>query len=186
MAYLVVGLGNPGTKYAKTRHNIGFMVSDFLADKLNIDFREKENYLIAEGGIEGIPLFILKPLTFMNLSGKAVSSFLRYRNITDDSIFVVYDDLDLPLGKLRLRWNGSGGGHKGVKSVIEERQNKNFYHLKIGIGKPPVKELVEGYVLSKFTPDEQIVINDAVNRAHLCIITAIKEGTTKAMNDFNG
>lgn len=186
MSYLVVGLGNPGTKYAKTRHNIGFMVADFLAESLNLTFKEKEHYLIAEGEIEGSPLFILKPMTFMNLSGKAVVSFLRYKNILDEHIFVVYDDLDMPLGKLRLKWNGSGGGHKGIKSVIEERQNKNFYHLKIGIDKPPLKELVEGYVLTKFSPQEQEVINDAVYKAHLCIKTAIIDGATKAMNTFNG
>lgn len=186
MAYLVVGLGNPGNKYTRTRHNIGFMVVDLLADNLKLSFKEKENYLIAEGELEGCPLFILKPMTFMNLSGKAVAHFLRYKNFSDENIFVVYDDLDMPLGKLRLKWNGSGGGHKGIKSIVEERQNKSFFHLKIGIGKPPIKELVEGYVLSKFSPQEQEVINDAVYKAYLCIRTAIKEGVTKAMNAFNG
>lgn len=186
MSYLVVGLGNPGEKYAKTRHNIGFMVADLLADSLNIDFREMSNYALGEGEFNGSPLFILKPFTFMNLSGKAVKDFLRYHEISEKDMFVVYDDIDLPLGKIRLKWNGSGGGHKGVKSIIEECERRGFYHLKIGIDKPPLKELVDKHVLGRFTKDEMAVINDAIHNAHLCLKMAITEGATKAMNTFNG
>ncbi len=186
MAYLVVGLGNPGPRYANTRHNIGFMVADDIASSLNLSFREKENYAFCEGEFEGFALFILKPLTFMNLSGKAVSAFLKNRNIPNEHIFVVYDDLDMPLGKVRLKWNGSGGGHRGVQSVIAETQNKNFYHLKIGIGRPPLKELVDAHVLGKFSPDEKTVIEESIKRACLGIKTAIKEGPIKAMNAYNG
>lgn len=186
MAYLLVGLGNPGQKYAKTRHNLGFMVADSVAKSLNLIFKERDNYLLTEGELGGSPLFILKPLTFMNLSGKAVASFLKYKKIEDEQIFVVYDDIDMPLGKLRLRWNGSGGGHKGVKSIIEERQNKNFYHLKIGIDKPPLKELVDKHVLGQFSKDELKIIETSIVKANLCIKSAITAGVTKAMNTFNG
>ena len=186
MAYLVVGLGNPGPKYAKTRHNIGFMVAEELASLQGITFVEKDDYAIAKGELEGAPLFIIKPLTFMNLSGRAVRNFLRYNNIPGDNLFVVYDDLDMPLGKVRLKWNGSGGGHKGVQSIINELQSKEFYHLKIGISKPLLKELVEGYVLTKFSPEEKKVIDEAIKRAVLSLKTAMTEGASKAMTLYNG
>lgn len=186
MAYLIAGLGNPGKKYEKTRHNLGFSVVDILAERLNIDFSEKDNYLISTGEINNAPLYLLKPLTFMNRSGLALKNFLKYRNdIEEKDIFIVYDDLDLPVGKIRLKWNGSGGGHKGVRSVIEELGTRNFYHLKIGIDKPPLKELVEGYVLGNFSKAELDVIVDAKIKAVDCLFTAIRESPTIAMNKFN-
>jgi PTH1 family peptidyl-tRNA hydrolase len=187
MTWLIVGLGNPGKKYEKTRHNIGFNVVNAFALDVNISLENKKNYELGEGYLDGIPIFLLKPLTFMNLSGKAVSEFYRYKNtITPEKTVVVYDDLDLPIGKLRLKWNGSGGGHKGVASVINEMGTKNFYHLKIGIGRPPLKELVEFYVLDRFSKEESLVINEAIEKSVLCLKTLIKEGPQITMNKFNG
>lgn len=186
MISFVVGLGNPGPKYAKTRHNVGFMVADAFASSLNFIFKKKDNYEIAEGEFASSPIFILKPLTFMNMSGKAVSGFLKYHNVSGENMFVVYDDLDMATGKLRLKWNGSGGGHKGVQSIIDETQRKDFFHLKIGIDKPPLKELVNEHVLSKFTPEEFEIINSAIKKAVLSLSTAITEGSAKAMNLYNG
>lgn len=186
MSWLVVGLGNPGRRYERTRHNVGFMVADVLSAELNSSFSDKEDYFIAEGGVDNTPLFILKPFTFMNLSGRAVMDFLRYReDIKAENIFVVYDDLDLPVGKLRLRRGCSGGGHKGARSVIQELGRRDFYHVRIGIDKPPLKELVDTYVLGKFSPQEKKFIGDAVTSAAECVKMCIREGCAKAMNEFN-
>ncbi|MCX7990880.1 MAG: aminoacyl-tRNA hydrolase [Proteobacteria bacterium] len=187
MGFLIVGLGNPGKKYEKTRHNLGFNVVDLLAERLKQSFQEKENYLISAGEINNFPLYLLKPLTFMNRSGLAVKNFIKYKNdINERNIFVVYDDLDLPVGKIRLKWNGGSGGHRGVNSIIENLATKNFYHLKIGIDKPPLKELVESYVLGNFSKQEYEFIEVAKERAVECLLTAINESPTKAMNIFNG
>ncbi len=187
MTWLIIGLGNPGKKYENTRHNIGFNVLNLLAGRINFYFQIKDNYELAEGYLFGNPLFLLKPLTYMNLSGKAVSEFVKYKNFLDSSkTLVVYDDLDLPPGKIRLKWNGSGGGHKGVNSIIHELGTKDFFHLKVGIGRPPLKELIENYVLSKFNKEEQTIIDDAISKASTCIITLIEKGPQIAMNQFNG
>jgi PTH1 family peptidyl-tRNA hydrolase len=187
MTWLVVGLGNPGKKYENTRHNIGFNVVNLLAEELKIDFHTKKTYEIGEGYIENTLLFLLKPLTFMNLSGKAIVDFVKYKNTFDSSkTVIIYDDLDLPVGKLRLKWNGSGGGHKGVNSVINELRTKDFFHLKIGIGRPPLKELVESYVLDKFSKEENDIILTATKKAVECIRTLVEKGPTTAMNNFNG
>ncbi len=185
MSYLIVGLGNPGKRYENTRHNLGFKVADRLAEKLNIKFTEKDSYLIASGELEGSPLFLIKPLTFMNRSGTAVRSFLRYKNIEGRNIFIVHDDLDLPLGAIRLRWNGSSGGHNGIKSIISELGTAEFYRLKIGIDKPPIKEMVEHYVLQPFSKAEMEITDETVDRAAECLISAISQGADKAMNKYN-
>lgn len=186
MTWLVVGLGNPGKKYERTRHNIGFEVANRLAEKLQIIFKTKKNFEIGEGFYSNNPFYIIKPLTFMNLSGLAVKDFASYKNISKENIIVIYDDLDLPVGKIRLRWNGSGGGHKGVASIIQELGSKFFYHLRIGIDRPPLKELVESYVLSRFQPKEWEVINESIEKAVECIFTLIDQGKAMAMNKFNG
>ncbi len=187
MTWLFVGLGNPGKNYEKTRHNTGFNVVNAFSEHVNISWEKKKTYAFGKGYLDGIPIFLLKPLTFMNLSGKAVSEFCRYNNtITSEKTVIIYDDLDLPVGKLRLKWDGSGGGHKGVASIINEMGTKNFFHLKIGIGRPPLKELVESYVLDRFSSEELLVINEAIEKSVFCLLTLIKEGPQIAMNKFNG
>lgn len=187
MTWLIIGLGNPGKKYENTRHNIGFNVLNLFAEEIKANFQIKKNYELAEGSLNDIPLFLLKPLTFMNLSGKAVVEFTKYKNFLEASkTLVIYDDLDLPVGKIRLKWNGGSGGHKGVNSIINELATKDFYHLKIGIGRPPLKELVEYYVLEKFSKNEREIIDTAIIRAVSCITTLIEHGPQIAMNKFNG
>lgn len=187
MTWFIVGLGNPGKIYENTRHNIGFNVLNLLAKEIDANFQIKKNYEIAEGYLGITPLYLLKPQTFMNLSGKAVAEFVKYKNFFEPSkTLVVYDDLDLPVGKIRLKWNGGSGGHKGVTSIINELGTKNFYHLKIGIGRPPLKELIENYVLGKFSKEEKEIIDTAIVRAISCIITLIEQGSQIAMNKFNG
>lgn len=187
MTWFIVGLGNPGKKYENTRHNIGFNVLNLFAEEIKANFQTKKNYEIAEGYLNGIPVYLLKPLTFMNLSGKAVIEFVKYKNFSGFSqTLVIYDDLDLPVGKIRLKWDGGSGGHKGVNSIINELGTKDFYHLKIGIGRPPLKELIENYVLDKFNKDEREIIDAAINKAVLCITALIEQGPQIAMNKFNG
>ncbi|MCX7770545.1 MAG: aminoacyl-tRNA hydrolase [Proteobacteria bacterium] len=187
MTWLIIGLGNPGKKYENTRHNIGFNVINLFAEEIKISFLNKKIYDLGEGYLGSTPIFLLKPLTFMNLSGKAVVDFVKYKNSIEGSkTIVIYDDLDLPLGKLRLKWNGSGGGHRGVNSVISEWGTKDFFHLKIGIGRPPLKQLVENYVLEKFNKEEREIIDSAIIKAIACIRTLIEEGPQIAMNKFNG
>ncbi len=185
MSYLIIGLGNPGKKYEDTRHNIGFKVADKFSERLNIKFFEKHNFYIAEGEISDSPVFIMKPMTFMNRSGQAVRNFLKYKNIDGRNIFIIHDDLDLPLGAMRLRWNGSSGGHNGIKSIISETGTADFYRLKIGIDKPPVREMVEYYVLEPFSKAEMVIVNETIERSVECIISAISEGPQKAMNKYN-
>ncbi|ADU96271.1 aminoacyl-tRNA hydrolase [Thermovibrio ammonificans] len=170
MVKLVVGLGNPGREYEKTRHNVGWMVLDRLADKLGVSLnREKFKGLYGEYRGENGKVILLKPLTYMNRSGESVSQFLRYFKIAPEEMVVVYDDLDLPLGKLRLKPKGSSGGHRGVESIIRELGTSNFPRLKVGIGRPARKEEVVDYVLSPFGREQWPAIEEAVDRASDCL-----------------
>ncbi|MBN1901467.1 aminoacyl-tRNA hydrolase [Candidatus Sumerlaeota bacterium] len=164
---LIVGLGNPGKDYAGTPHNLGFEVLDILADKLGASFRSSTKYrsLYAKGLIGEIPVYLLKPMTYMNLSGEAVFRFLRYHEMEPSDILVVSDDMNLPMGRLRIRRKGSHGGHKGLLSIIELLGTGDFPRLRIGI-KPefPVADYIH-YVLSPFGEDHRGGMADAVERA---------------------
>jgi len=174
---LVVGLGNPGREYERTRHNVGWWVLDRVAEKLGFDFsRQKFNALYGEYSSPEGKLFFLKPLTYMNRSGEAVGQFARFFKIQPSEILVVYDDLDLPLGTLRLRLKGSSGGHRGVESVIQALGTKEFPRLRIGIGRPERKEQVVDFVLSPFKEEELPLIEEAVERAADCVVEAVKRG----------
>lgn len=186
MKFLITGLGNPGRGYARTRHNVGFLVVEALAADLGCGFTNKDSYEVAEVSYGGHSLVLLKPLTFMNLSGRAVRSVLKkHQSITPAQLLVAYDDLDLPVGRLRLREGGSGGGHKGVRSIIDENGSNAFFQLRIGIDKPPLREIVPDYVLEPFSPREEEVIGDAVRRAVDCIKSFVTDGAAVAMNRFN-
>ncbi len=183
---LIVGLGNPGRKYKNTRHNIGFMVIEELAERYNLKFTEREDYLLAKGEIEGKEITLLKPLTYMNLSGKAV------RKVVDDkildklpnSIIVVHDDLDLPVGRIRIKKGGSSGGHRGVQSIIDNLGTKDFIRLRIGIGKPIGIDASE-YVLMPFSKEEKSLLKEKISQSADSIVTIIRDGVEKAMNIFN-
>jgi PTH1 family peptidyl-tRNA hydrolase len=182
--WLVVGLGNPGRRYARTRHNVGFLVLDEFAAITRLEFKEKTDYLICNGSLEGEKIVFMKPLTFMNRSGGAVRKVADKFGIPSEEIIVVHDDLDLATGRLKIRKKGSSGGHKGVESVIQNVGANNFIRVKIGIGRDD-SMLVEDYVLSKFRRDELPLVKEAVVCAVDAIRSVITEGIEKAMNRFN-
>ena len=182
--WLVVGLGNPGSRYARTRHNIGFLALDELAGGLGLAFREKTDYRICNGSIGDEKLVLMEPLTFMNRSGSAVKKVADKFAVPPEKIIVVHDDLDMETGRLKVRKKGSSGGHKGVESVIQQIGSKDFVRVKIGIGRDPFVP-TEDYVLSKFRKDELSLIREALVRAVDAIRFIIDEGVEKAMNRFN-
>lgn len=183
---LIVGLGNPGAKYAETRHNIGFDVIDDLAKQLGAELTEAKHkglYGIARKGAEKV--ILLKPLTYMNLSGESIGEVMRYYDIGTEDVIVVYDDLDLPQGKIRLRQKGSAGGHNGIKSTIAHLGTDQFKRVRVGIGRPdgPVKTV--DYVLGKFSSDERVLMNEAVEKSTAACIHAIDHTFIETMNQFN-
>ena len=154
---LIVGLGNPGSEYKNTRHNIGFYYLDLFTDKYNLSYKEKFNGLYSKININGEDILLLKPLTYMNLSGDCVIKFVNYYKINIDDILVVHDDLDINLGKFKLKRNGSSGGHNGIKSIISNLNSEEFKRLKIGISKNDLID-TKDYVLGKFTKEEQEIL----------------------------
>ncbi len=183
---LVVGLGNPGPQYARTRHNLGFMCVDKLAQSRGLRFdRKQAESLVAMGQIDHEPVVLAKPQTFMNQSGKAVAALVRRHGVALRDLLVVYDDLDLPLGTLRLRERGSPGTHNGMRSVVESLGSRDFPRLRLGIGPlPPGVDPVD-FVLSPFRPEEQAVVQQAIDLAADAIATWILEGPVVAMNRYN-
>ena len=183
---LVTGLGNPGAAYEQTRHNIGFMVTDVLAARLGSAFQTEKRWhshvaKIANGWLQ-------KPQTYMNLSGRAVAGLARFHKLAVREVLVVCDDVDLPLGRLRLRPSGSAGGHNGLKSIIEALGSSDFPRLKIGISTGsgrPAGERLSGHVLGRFDASEQAVVAQVVDRAADAVLTALRDGLGAAMNLFN-
>ncbi len=182
--WLVVGLGNPGSKYSRTRHNIGFQVLDELAKRHGLEFREKADYRICTGSMEGDEIVLVEPLTFMNRSGTAVRKIAGKFFVPPEHVIVVHDDLDLETGVLKIRRKGSSGGHRGIESVIQSLGTKDFVRVKIGIGRSGVVP-AEKYVLSKFTGAELPSVKAAIMEAVESIHAILTEGVEKAMNRFN-
>lgn len=182
--WVIVGLGNPGRRYTKTRHNIGFMVADNLAERYGIELRTKELYTAGKGSMEGNTIVLVEPLTFMNRSGLAVKDVMQRHGVEAGNLIVIHDDIDMETGKLKIRKTGSSGGHKGIASIIERIGTKEFVRVKIGIGREE-GVLVEDYVLSKFRKEEIPVIRDAITGAADAVVMIIGEGVHKAMNTFN-
>ncbi|NPA16340.1 aminoacyl-tRNA hydrolase [Persephonella sp.] len=185
MIKAIIGLGNPGKQYEKTRHNIGFMVADAVAFLLKCNKKYKEKCFSHIYECHDHDVLIVKPQTYMNNSGIAVKNLLEDYRLKPDEILVVYDDLDLPLGTIRLRKKGSSGGHRGMKSIIENLKTEEFPRLKIGIGRPERKEQVVDYVLSPFSKDEEILVEKVVQTAARCILDVLKYGIDKSMNSCN-
>ena len=156
---LIVGLGNPGKEYENTRHNVGFYYIDLFANKLNITFKEKFNAMYAKTKINDEDIILLKPQTFMNLSGESVIKFVNYFKIKVEDIIVIHDDLDMDLGRIKLKENGSSGGHNGIKNIIFNLNSENFKRLKIGISKNNNFD-TKDYVLGKFTKEEQEIVKN--------------------------
>lgn len=185
-ASLVVGLGNPGLRYANTRHNVGFQVVDHLARAQGDDrFRSRFGGRISRLHLECGPLILLKPETYMNLSGKSVRAAAAYYRIRHEQILVICDDLNLPIGKLRVRARGSDGGHRGLRSLAEELGTTNYPRLRIGIGSAASEGRAVDYVLSRFTPEESELITAAVTRASQLVLLWCSEGIEQCMNQFN-
>ena len=184
---MVVGLGNPGSEYARHRHNIGFQVVNTLAGAHSLVFARRKGTKahIAEGRVGSRPVLLAKPQTFMNLSGQAVGRLSRAHHIPPERILVVYDDLDLPLGRLRLRPEGSSGGHKGMRSIIESLGTQAFPRLRVGIDRPVGRADPIDYVLHPFAREEQALVTETVARAVAAVECWLWEGIAAAMARFN-
>ncbi|MFC5559992.1 aminoacyl-tRNA hydrolase [Ureibacillus thermophilus] len=183
---LIVGLGNPGKQYERTRHNIGFMCVDALANKWNVSLSDmKFNGMYAIVHRPEGKVMLLKPLTYMNLSGECVRPIMDYFDIDIDDIVVIYDDLDLETGKLRLREKGSAGGHNGMKSLIQHLGTQEFKRIRVGINRPPAGMKVPDYVLSKFSKEEQPIIEKAVEKAVQACEMWLSKKFIDVMNEFN-
>jgi PTH1 family peptidyl-tRNA hydrolase len=183
---LIVGLGNPGRAYAGNRHNVGFQCLDRLAARHRLSFGRLQNgALIASGVIAGRRAVLAKPQGFMNLSGRPVGALLRFYQLTLDDLLVVYDDLDLPLGTLRLRPEGGAGGHNGMRSLIQHLGTQDFPRLRVGIGRPPGRMDPAAYVLQDFGRDEQAVLAEVYDQAQQALEHWLEHGLDAAMNRFN-
>lgn len=184
---LIVGLGNPGRQYAQTRHNIGFMIIDVLAEKLGIKVDKiKFKSVIGEGFIGTEKVVLAKPQTYMNLSGEALLEMAQWYKLGPQDILVIYDELDLPVGKLRLRMQGSAGGHNGMKSIIYQLQSDEFPRLRIGIGRPQISGMkTADYVLGRFNSDEAEPMTEAIKKAVEAVPRIIDMGVEKVMNEVN-
>lgn len=183
---LIVGLGNPGEKYAATRHNVGFWVIDHLAERWQIPVKQsKWKGLTGSGRVMGERVVLLKPMTYMNLSGESVRPAWDWLKCDIEDLAVICDDLDLPLGQLRLRKKGSSGGHRGLQSLIAHLGTHEFKRIRIGIGRPEKQMPVTDYVLSPFTREEQPLIEEAVEKAAEAVHHWVVSTFDEAMNRFN-
>jgi PTH1 family peptidyl-tRNA hydrolase len=183
--HLLVGLGNPGPKYAGTRHNVGFAVIDALAERLRVDLRTKNDAEQGDTRHAGARLYLAKPLTFMNRSGDVVRPLVRYNNIDPADVLVIYDDLHLDVGQIRLRPGGSSGGHNGIASVCNQLGTTDVPRLRIGIGNDFGPGRQSDYVLSRFTPQQQDVMEDTLITACNAALAFAEHGIEEAMNRFN-
>jgi PTH1 family peptidyl-tRNA hydrolase len=182
--WVIAGLGNPGRKYSRTRHNVGFMVIEEFAKRFEIDFKDRDKYRIGRGSIEGSAVVLLEPLPYMNRSGTAVREVLKKFSVPPENLIVIHDDLDMEKGRLRIRKTGSSGGHKGVQSIIQDIGTRDFVRLKIGIGREEGMP-AEEFVLRKFGRQEISVMKDAIQEATEAIRSVVLEGVDRAMNRFN-
>ena len=187
LTYLISGLGNPGRDYRETRHNVGFMLLDRLAERLKISFTRMESKaLVAKGEFEGRKLILAKPQEYMNLSGRAVGALLRYYKIPPKNLMVAYDDVDLPLGTLRIRPGGGSAGQKGMASIIERLGTEDFPRLRIGIDRPPGRMEAADYVLQIFSQSERKTISPTLDRGVEAVFKFVTGGLDAAMNLYNG
>jgi peptidyl-tRNA hydrolase, PTH1 family len=183
---LIVGLGNPGAKYDGTRHNIGFVVIDAIARINNIPLVEQKKFQgwYGEGQLGGHKVRLLKPNTYMNNSGQAIRAVLDWYKIPPEAVLVVYDDMDLPIGRLRLRLSGSAGGQNGMKSAIAHLGTQTFPRLRLGIGNKANKDAIN-HVLGSFTPTEKAIVTEVVDLAASAVAVAVKDGVEQSMNRYN-
>lgn len=185
--YLIAGLGNPGKEYENTRHNVGFDVIDALAEKYNINVLElKHKAMIGRGYIEGQKAVLVKPLTFMNLSGESLRDVVDYYKVdVSQELIVVSDDISLPPGQLRVRKKGSAGGHNGLKNIIRMLETENFQRIRMGVGEKPKNYDLADWVLGRFNKEERATVEEAAAKAVRAVALMLTEGVDAAMNEFN-
>ncbi len=183
--FIIAGLGNPGKEYTSTRHNAGYMAIEYLAQKLNVKLNKlKFNSVYGDVSINGEKVMLVKPVTYMNKSGIAIAEIMKFYKIEMENLIVIYDDIDLPLGTLRIRPNGSSGTHNGMKSVISSINSGEFPRIRIGIGRNEQMDLAD-YVLQKFTQAEKDVINPIIEKAAEASLEIIKNNVDGAMQKYN-
>ena len=184
--YLIVGLGNPGPKYAANRHNAGFLCLERLAAAHNLTFdKQQKKARVALGVICERRVILAQPQTFMNDSGRSVAPLVQFYKVSPERLLVVYDELDLPLETLRMRPEGGSGGHKGMRSIVEQLGSQDFARLRIGVGRPPGQMDPAAYVLQDFSPDEKLLVEETLKRAVTAIETWLVEGVEMAMSRHN-
>ena len=185
--FVIVGLGNPEKKYEGTRHNIGFAVIDALADKYNISIKDKKHKaLCGTGVIEGVKVMLVKPLTYMNLSGDSVADVMNFYKLDpEEDMLVVYDDISLAPGNIRVRKKGSAGGHNGIKSIIARCGTQNFMRVKVGVGEKPEGWDLADYVLGHFSDEDSRQVREAVDDAIGAIVMMSRGDVDQAMNNYN-
>jgi len=184
--FMIVGLGNPGLRYRHYRHNVGFMVIDALAKQLDLKLKKaKSKALIVETRYEGKSLILVKPQTFMNLSGKSVAPLVRFFKVPLENLVIIHDDLDIPLGTIRIRPGGGTGGQQGVKSILNELGDRQVPRLRVGISRPPGRMDPADYVLQDFSSAEKDELEDVLERSSKALLMILNEGLEKAMTCFN-
>ena len=184
--YIIAGLGNPGRKYKANRHNIGFMLVSHLAQKLNISFlRMESKALVTKEKYMDRTIILAKPQTYMNLSGQPIGTLTKFYKVPLENLLVVYDDVDLPFGNIRMRPSGGSAGQKGITSIIERFGTNEFPRMRLGIGRPPGRKGAASYVLRDFSAEEKEFLEEFLDRAANAVLTFITEGLSSAMNQFN-
>ena len=185
--FVILGIGNPGKQYESTKHNIGFISLDYLAASLGITINKiKHKALIGEGTLAGEKVLLVKPQTFVNISGESIRSIMDFYKLAPEQLIVIYDDATIDCGRIRIRPKGSDGGHNGIKSIIYHLQSDNFPRIKLGVGTPPPHYDLADWVLAKFTDEEIKIMSRAVDKVPDMVTEIIKNGPQSAMNRFNG
>lgn len=183
---IIAGLGNPGTEYAQTKHNVGFMLVDALAERLNASAWKEDFFsAITEVRIGGEKVFLVKPLTYMNNSGEALGSMLSYYKMDADDLVVVHDDMDIPAGTVRIRKKGGSGGHNGIKSILAHVGSEDFVRVRIGVGRPPAGWTVVHHVLAPFSSEDVPLIREAITYLLPAVECIVTDGVDLAMNKYN-
>ncbi len=184
---LIVGLGNPGAAYRRTRHNVGFMVTDRLAHKHQISYdNRKFKSVFGLGRIDGRRVILAKPMTFMNLSGPSVRDLAHFFSLDKENLLVIHDDIDLVFGKIKIKQKGGDGGHNGIRSLVEAFGSGEFARIRIGIGRPATKQDVKGYVLNSFDARQKAVLDEVITMAQDAAETLLFKGLLETMNRFHG
>lgn len=185
--FVIVGLGNPDKRYEATRHNIGFDVIDAIADKYNINIKDKKHKaLVGSGVIEGMKVLLVKPLTYMNLSGESVAEVMNFYKLDpEEDMLVIFDDISLAPGNIRIRKKGSAGGHNGIKNIIAMTGTQNFMRIKVGVGEKPAGWDLADHVLGRFDKEDRAKVDDAIKDAVEAAVLMMQGDVDKAMNEFN-